>query len=266
MDRTRRTVRNRCGKRVAAIARVAGIAGILTLGSVATPVAAGTVVLTPLRDNTLYQNAKGALSNGAGSYLYAGATAGWALRRAVVVFDVAGSVPAGAEVVSARLELRMSRTIAGAYSVELHRLSADWGEGTSDAEGGEGDGGVATLGDATWIHTFWATTAWAAAGGDFAATASATQSIDDIGTYSWGSTAALVSDVQDWLDAPAGNFGWILVGDESTPATAKRFNSRENGDTSSVPKLEIVYLLPIFTDGFESGDTAAWSLVEPPES
>ena len=231
----------------------------------AAPAAATTVVLAPVRDNTLYQSATGALSNGAGAYFFAGATAGLALRRAVLAFDVAGNVPAGAQIASARLELRMTRALEGARTVELRRLTADWGEGTSDADGSEGDGAAATLGDATWIHTFWATTTWASAGGDFAATASASQTVDGIATYSWGPTAAMASDVQSWLDAPEGNFGWVLIGDESISATAKRFNSRENGDTPNRPKLEIVYLLPLFVDGFESGDASAWSVVEPPE-
>ena len=38
------------------------------------------------------------------------------------------------------------------------------------------------------------------AGGDFAATASATTAVGDVATYTWSSTPALVSDVQDWVD------------------------------------------------------------------
>jgi hypothetical protein len=262
MDPDRALKPARCKGILGGIARCALVAG---LAAPAAAAGATSVVLVPVRDNTLYESATGALSNGAGSYLYAGATGGLALRRAVLAFDVAGSVPAGAQIASARLELRMTRTIAGPHTVELRRLTADWGEGTSDAEGSEGDGGVATLGDATWIHTFWATTTWASAGGDFAGTASASQTVDDIATYSWGPSAAMVSDVQSWLDAPEGNFGWVVIGDESTSATAKRFNSRENVDTPNRPKLEIVYLIPLFADGFESGDATAWSVVEPPE-
>lgn len=242
-----------------------GIAACALVAGLAAPASATSVVLAPVRDNTLYESATGALSNGAGAYFFAGATGGLAIRRAVLAFDVAGNVPAGAQIASARLHLRMSRALEGARTVELRRLTADWGEGTSDADGSEGEGAVATLGDATWIYTFWATTTWASSGGDFAGTASATQTVDAIATYSWGPTAAMVSDVQSWLDAPEGNFGWVLIGDESTSATAKRFNSRENGDTPNRPKLEIVYLIALFADGFESGDSAEWSLVEPLE-
>jgi hypothetical protein len=33
----------------------------------------------------------------------------------------------------------------------------------------------------------------------------------------------MVADVQDWLDNPAGNFGWLVLGDEKPTLTAKRF-------------------------------------------
>ncbi|HEU5108731.1 MAG TPA: hypothetical protein VFT95_09260, partial [Micromonosporaceae bacterium] len=49
---------------------------------------------------------------------------------------------------------------------------------------------------------------------------------------------------QSWLDDPATNFGWMLVGDESRPQTAKRFDSREIDDPLLQPALEIVYTPP----------------------
>ena len=39
----------------------------------------------------------------------------------------------------------------------------------------------------------------------------------------------MVADVQSWLDNPATNFGWLVLGDESDILTAKRF------DTQRVP-------------------------------
>jgi hypothetical protein len=32
----------------------------------------------------------------------------------------------------------------------------------------------------------------------------------------------MVADVQDWLDNPAGNFGWLVVGDEKPTLPAQR--------------------------------------------
>ena len=56
------------------------------------------VQLAPSKDNTLYEDASGNISNGAGDYLFAGTTAtaaSGAIRRGVIAFDIAGSIPAG---------------------------------------------------------------------------------------------------------------------------------------------------------------------------
>ena len=45
-------------------------------------------------------------------------------------------------------------------------------------------------------------------------------------------------DVQSWLDDPASNFGWLVLGDESEISTAKRFDTRES---ASPPVLTIIY-------------------------
>jgi hypothetical protein len=50
----------------------------------------------------------------------------------------------------------------------------------------------------------------------------------------------MVADVQQWLDQPASNFGWIIIGNESQSGTSKRFNSREFGG-SDAPGLEVVF-------------------------
>ena len=73
--------------------------------------------------------------------------------------------------------------------------------------------------------------------GTFPATASASQSVGSIGSYTW-SSAQMVADVQSWLDNPASNFGWLVRGDESSSTTAKRFDTRES---ASPPVLTIQY-------------------------
>lgn len=197
-----------------------------------------TVSLTPARDNTLYESEAGTISNGAGQYLFAGTTQRGELRRALLAFDLS-AIPPWATVTSATLTLHMSKSIAGATPVTVHRALAAWGEGASDALGEEGAGAAAEPGDATWRHTFFPTTDWTTPGGDFDPTALATTSVSGTGAYDW-SSAELTAAVQAWVADPTGNFGWVVLGDEGAPTTAKRFDSREN-DPTNRPVLAITY-------------------------
>lgn len=219
---------------------------------------AASVSLTANLDNTLYEDGTGGISNGAGAYLFAGKAAG--LRRALVAFDVAGNIPANSTITAATLTLTCSRTnpFNPTVTLNLHRVLASWGEGTSDASEPGGAGTSAETGDATWIHRFHNTTLWSTAGGDFDATASAGQSVTGLGSYIWGSTAAMVADVQAWLDTPSSNAGWILIGEEAAQLpNAKRFNSREHPEASLRPTLDVTYDLPPV--GVESN---AWTAVK----
>lgn len=213
-----------------------------------------SVTLVADRDNTLYES-ETPLSNGAGIHLFAGVTGvlgGSSLRRALLYFDVAGNVPAGATVTEVELMLYMSRTIASDQTVSIYPVTTAWGEGTSDAPLEEGEGAEATTDDATWLHSFFDTTPWTTPGGDFDdSTPSASTSVGDIGAYTWGSTPEMVADVQAWLDTPANNFGWIVIGGEGDTGTAKRFDSRENGTPDNRPTLTIFFdQLPIELTSF----------------
>jgi hypothetical protein len=199
-----------------------------------------TIILGPSKDNTLYQSTVGDISNGAGSYFIAGETNGGSIRRGVIAFDIADNVPAGATINSVTLRLNMSQTMAGTATVQLARLSADWGEGTSNADGSPGQGAPATTNDATWVYRFFNTTTWTNPGGDFVATASASTPVGGVGAYTWGSTTQMVADVQGWLDNASSNFGWVVLGDE-TGRSAKRFDSKENSTPANRPMLTIDY-------------------------
>lgn len=206
---------------------------------------AQSVTITPTQDNTLYENASGSLSNGAGQYLFSGRTAqgSGSIRRIVLQFDVAGSVPAGATITGATLSLNMNKSISGPQSISIHPLTTAWGEGTSNAPGQEGGGTASTTNDATWIHAFFSTTNWTTAGGDYNSTASATTSVAGNGTYNWFA-AGVTSDVQGWLSNPATNFGWIMIGNEGSSTTAKRFASKEFATAANRPQLTITYTTP----------------------
>jgi len=225
----------------------------VALAAVAT---ADVVEIPASKDNTLFEDVAGSLSNGAGPAMFAGETNIGSLRRALVAFDVAGSVPAGATIHGVSLRLTMSMTLFGPHDVSFHRTLADWGEGTSSSGGGLGGGGAgaaATAGDATWIHTFSPASFWASAGGDFTAAASATRAFNFLPTPPYTvfiATSGLAADVQFWLDNPGQNFGWLLKGDESQFGTAKRFETRESATPAFRPALFVCYTAP----GAEPGE------------
>jgi len=168
-----------------------------------------------------------------------GDRAGGALNRALIRFRIAESLPAGAIVQDARLSLNITHQpiTPESSNFELHRMLIAWEEL-----------------EATW-NIARADSPWSAPGGvagaDFSATASSSQFV--------GTTPGLVSfanlgrEVQDWLDHPDSNFGWIILTDaEDTRFTARRINSREG---SPSPTLEINFTLPLRINSiFASGD------------
>lgn len=221
--------------------------------TVAMPAAADVVTVTPSKDNTLCESAGGTLSNGAGEYFFAGRTDNGDIRRGLLAFDLS-AIPPGAIINSVSLQLNMSRTIAGNENVTLHRVNADWGQGTSDAPSREGECATATPGDATWLHAFSAATNWATSGGDFVAVASATTSVGGTGPYTWTS-AQMATDVQLWVDSSAQNFGWLVRGNEAAATTAKRFDSRERAGGTGIPRLTVDYTVGTSAPGLYEFDT-----------
>ena len=200
------------------------------------------ITLGASKDNTLYEDPAGAISNGAGQHIFVGRTAlPGSIRRALIAFDVAGAIPTGSQIMNVTLTLNMSQTSSLDDSVRLFRVLADWGEGTSAGSGNEGSGAPATSNDATWIHRFFNTSFWSNPGGDFAPAPSAVIVVSALGRYVWGSTGAMVADVQQWLDNPSANFGWILIGDETAPHLTKRFDSRQDTVPAVRPKLTVTY-------------------------
>ena len=219
--------------------------GIVALTVLSTAAAADTVNIGSSRDNTLYQDTEGDVSNGAGSGMFAGRNNAPSnnIRRALVRFDIASQIPAGSTITGATLTLSQSSANAGEALVSLHRLLQDWGEGASSGTMGGGGGAPAAAGDATWQFSFFPATPWGAPGGSFAAAASASTIVAETGTYSW-SSPNLVADIQAFLDSPASNFGWLLRGDEAAPSTAKRFSTREESQTELRPILSVEYVVP----------------------
>ncbi len=203
------------------------------------------VNILSMKDNTLYEDDAGMLSNGMGQHMFVGTTASGMLRRALIAFDIAGNIPFGSTIQSVVLTLNMSHTAGSAIDVDLRAATQDWGEGTSVASSGEGGGAPATVGDATWVHTFFDTQFWNVQGGDFVGTPSATTTVDQQGAYSW-SGPGMVTDVQGWLDPSSPNFGWGIIATnfEHLAHMAKRFDTRENSDPTLQPVLTVTFTPP----------------------
>jgi hypothetical protein len=225
------------------------------------PAWSATAIIGASRDNTIYQNS---VSNSAGGAagIFVGTNGQGSPRRGLIAFDVAGSVPSGATITSAQVSMYLgAQSNTNGQTVSLHRLIADWGEGTagssSPAPGGGGNGFAASAGDATWNERFLGSAAWTnpGAAGDFNSVASASALVGGPldQPHTWASTAALLGDVQNWLDTPARNFGWALVnGNETASQTVKVFYSRSATlnsvggtlDTAWRPTLTVTYVIP----------------------
>ena len=200
-----------------------------------------TVDLAASVDNILYESATGTISNGLGRYLYTGNQTNGLRRRTVIAFDTS-VIPGTALIQAASLRLYCNQGNGASIPLRLHRLSASFGEGTSDANGDESAGTTATTDDATWLHRFYGTVFWSVAGGAFTSDESASTNVGAGNlVYSW-SSPAMASDVQGWIDAPSSNSGWILIGDEASSANTKRFDSRQSNTAANRPVLSVTYL------------------------
>jgi spore coat protein A len=220
--------------------------------------AAHQVTLTAVQDNTIYSESDS--SFGAGLCLQVGqpgqTRGGQAMtRRALVQFDLS-SIPPGSEIVSARLNLfRMSPGGPGTR-LRVYRLLQDWGEGHS----GVGDsctpppkafGRPPTDSASTWNYRFWGAQAvWQSDaggtvhGGSFRSSYSDSEDIGLFDQYVDLTSSGITNDVKDWVQDPASNHGWILLGDEANLGTGMRFTSREDTVATHAPTLTVSFTSP----------------------
>jgi hypothetical protein len=189
-------------------------------------------------DNTIFKDL--VLSNGIGEYFFAGNTKDGVIKRALVMFDLAELVPEGVTVDSAILVLHPTKVKPGSTSINVHRLTTEWGEGTSKAEDGDGKGAIATANDATWEYAKFNTHPWIKTGGDYALDASATSTVS-AGNDAEFSSILITANVNFWLANPSNNYGWILIGDELSTSTSAKFGSRDNIDPLLWPILKLYY-------------------------
>lgn len=233
-------------------------------------VAADTLTLQPIADTTLIAIAPDNNLGGAGFFNVGTAGNGY-LNRALLRFDLS-IIPSGSQILGVSLTMDVVREPAADRQnslFSLRRVFVPWGEGIQvPAESNSpGLGDLAAPGEATWNHRFAGGAPWTMPGGragtDFSTVLSSTAFVYGIGDpVEFESTPELIADLQQWVDNPAANFGWLMMTEsEDVRRTARGFASRESGfgptltiEFSPVPEPSTLALVGL------SAGVVAWGL------
>lgn len=227
---------------------------------------AGQVTIISSRDSTILRSQQNN-SNSKGVGMFAGLDPGMnTAKRALMAFDIAGNIPSGKIITSVTLGLTFGQAAGSGgtlgngdqvvRTLDLHRLTTTWAEGTSGNTnttiGGSGQGFPATPGDPTWLaSSFHATTPtlWATpgGGGDFVSTPSATTIAGNPNfnqVFTW-SSPTMVADVQLWLDDDSTNDGWLLkLRDETQTQSFRAFYTRDYSTNADFHPFLTVNFVP----------------------
>jgi hypothetical protein len=146
-------------------------------------------------------------------------------HRALIWFDLASQVPAGAQITNATLNLYLDSYDVRQEQrprVAIHKVNSYWGERSS-----------------TWnlrdTGQSWMVPGCDGSGDRATAESAATTVEAPSNWYQWDITTL----VQDWVTNPAGNQGMVLISNNSREL---RFYSREDPDTRYQPYLHVEYI------------------------
>src|SRR5437773_2706049 len=132
------------------------------------PTRADQVPLYASADATLF-GVSPTNSSGASEFFIAGTTQNHTTNRALLRFDIASAVPAGARIDNVDLYVEVIRQPGCGINTEpfgLHRMLRSWGEGANFvAEPAGGQGLPAMPEDATWLYAHAFSDPWGAPGG-----------------------------------------------------------------------------------------------------
>jgi hypothetical protein len=201
---------------------------------------AATVTLPAVQDATLF-GGNDANSNVslADPGIFVGTDSTPNAKRGLIEFNIAQYVPAGATITSVSLQLTVGQaagtsgnggTLSSATTIGLFDESQAWGQPMNVPNStmfmGMGQGQPAQTGDATWSEPFYNSmtpTQWNTPGGDWTSSLMASASASSTGSpaaVTWSSAvmmnAMMVSDVQNWLNNPSTNYGWLLKNSNET--------------------------------------------------
>ncbi len=186
-----------------------------------------TVTLIPIADTNIWDDNNDLLKNyGACNDLYINGPSGDKKDRPLIRFDLSG-IPSGATIISASLELTKTGGDNTSIPIAVHRVTADWAEGTGACGG--------TNGVANWINRL-AATPWATPGGDFDPTPAATTNVSGSGAYPWN----IQSIVQGWVNGTFTNYGVIMKFATENFNGEKKFGARTDA-VADRPTLTITY-------------------------
>lgn len=151
------------------------------------------------------------------------------ISNSLIAFDLAGQLPAGAEVVSATLKLDYYRE-SGAkdYTYNLHRLLKGWAQNT-----------------ATW-NKLNSGTNWGSPGATGATDRDATPTVtlSGLGTPPTLVSFDVTADVENFVEGTKANYGWLLTGGGTVNANflTSDYTEAGTGSTTRRPILEIEYI------------------------
>jgi hypothetical protein len=190
-------------------------------------------------------------------------------KRGLIEFNIAGAIPANATITGVTLTLTEGQSAGsggansgpqGPQTITLFDETQSWGQPTNVAGatsfGGNGHGKAPANGDATWNYAFYNSTpanatAWTVAGGNWTTSSTAIATNTGVTTtlqaYTWSSTA-MITDVQNWLDTPADNFGWLIKNSDEVDSTDFRAfwgaeGAAANNDPGIAPNLLVSYIV-----------------------
>lgn len=200
--------------------------------------AANVYTFYSTKDNTIIETTDGSKGNSKNTIYVGNIAQSPSIRRGLVAFDLS-SLPSGITIDSAKLVMSLSSSTNN--TLEIHKVTSNWTEGSSSATGGAGV--AATANDVTWLHSSYSTVFWTTAGGDFETTAAATASISAGATSVSFSGTALTAQVAAWIANPTTNYGWLLKSNNETTASGniEKFYSRESATSDALKPTLLVY-------------------------
>ena len=156
------------------------------------------------------------------------------IDRSLLKFDLS-SIPSNATITSASFSLVKTGGSNTSANVNVHRITADWTEGTGTCSGSTGVSNYSQRLSGT---------NWGTAGGDFNASVEAVTSVGSNATYSW----SVANLVQNWVNGTDANYGLLLKYATEGFSNQKTFGSRENSTASNRPVLSVTYTVPVISN------------------